>query len=326
MPSCLTAPVLDERFPLPGAAPVAPLEVTEGDRESLLTALGRVPDPRDPRGVRYPIVAMLTVVVCAMLAGARSYAAIGQWCADLDATDRRDLGFTGKVPGPVTIWRLLVRVDAVALDEVVCAWIRACLTRVNAAARARSPDRRPVRRVLAVDGKAMRATLRGPGPMHLLCALDHARGVVVAQVSVDVKTNEIPLFATLLDQVPDLQGTLITGDALHAQVRHLDYLHARGAHLLVCVKGNQPTLRGRLRALPWTDVPVGHTQTGTSVHGRARSLLRRVGWLPLTQTSRWAPRACRSVSYTHLRAHETDSKLVCRRLLENKKKLIREKD
>jgi len=33
--------------------PVAPLEVTEGDRESLLTALGRVPDPRDPRGVRY---------------------------------------------------------------------------------------------------------------------------------------------------------------------------------------------------------------------------------------------------------------------------------
>src|SRR5665647_1319019 len=247
MPSCLTAPVLDERFPLPGAAPVAPLEVTEGDRESLLTALGRVPDPRDPRGVRYPIVAMLTVVVCAMLAGARSYAAIGEWCADLDATDRRDLGFTGKVPGPVTIWRLLVRVDA--------------------AARARSPDRRPVRRVLAVDGKAMRATLRGPGPMHLLCALDHARGVVVAQVSVDVKTNEIPLFATLLDQVPDLQGTLITGDALHAQVRHLEYLHARGAHLLVCVKGNQPTLRGRLRALPWTDVPVGHTQTGRG-HGR----------------------------------------------------------
>src|SRR5665647_881662 len=87
MPSCLTAPVLDERFPLPGAAPVAPLEVTEGDRESLLTALGRVPDPRDPRGVRYPIVAMVTVVVCAMLAGARSYAAIGQWCADQQTPD-----------------------------------------------------------------------------------------------------------------------------------------------------------------------------------------------------------------------------------------------
>ena len=99
MPSCLTAPVLDERFPLPGAVPVAPLEVTEGDRESLLTALGRVPDPRDPRGVRYPIVAMLTVVVAAMLAGARTYAAIGEWCADLNATRRAALGLTGRAPG-----------------------------------------------------------------------------------------------------------------------------------------------------------------------------------------------------------------------------------
>jgi hypothetical protein len=45
--------------------------------------------------VRYPIVAMLTVVVAAMLAGARSYAAIGEWCADLNATRRAALGFTG---------------------------------------------------------------------------------------------------------------------------------------------------------------------------------------------------------------------------------------
>lgn len=102
-----------------------------------------------------------------------------------------------------------------------------------------------MRQVLPVDGKAMRATRHGTNPMHLLAALDHARGVVVAQVSVDVKTNEIPLFSTLFDQIPDLEGTLITADALHAQVGHLNYLHERGAGLLVCVKGNQPTLRKR---------------------------------------------------------------------------------
>src|SRR5450830_1239377 len=269
MPSCLTAPVTDEHLPVSAvvSAVLAPRELTERDRESLGAALARVPDPRDPRGVRYPIVAMLMVVVAAMAAGARSYAAIGEWCADLDAARRAALGFTGRAPGPVTIWRLLVRIDAVALDEVVCVWTRAYLERVNEAARARAPDRRPVRRVLAVDGKAMRATLRGTSPMHLLCALDQASGVVVAEVSVDVKTNEIPLFATLLDQIPDLKGTLVTGDALHAQVGHLNYLHRRGADLLVCVKGNQPTLRKRLKGLPWTDVPVGHTQTGRG-HGR----------------------------------------------------------
>src|SRR5665647_3029174 len=101
---------------------------------------------------------MLTVVVCAMLAGARTYAAIGEWSADLNAARRAALGLPGRAPGPVTIWRLLVRIDAVALDEVVCVWTRAHLERVNEAARAL--DRRPVRQVLAVDGKAMRATLR----------------------------------------------------------------------------------------------------------------------------------------------------------------------
>jgi len=269
MPSCLTVPVPDERLPQSATVPVgvARSELTERDRESLLAALARVPDPRDPRGVRYPIVAMLTVVVCAMLAGARSYAAIGEWSADLSAARRAALGLPGRAPGPVTIWRLLVRIDAAALDEVVCVWTRAYLERVNEAARARAPDQRPVRRVLAVDGKAMRATLRGTNPMHLLSALDQASGVVVAQVSVDVKTNEIPLFATLLDQIPDLEGTLVTGDALHAHVGHLNYLHKRVADLLVCVKGNQPTLRKRLKGLPWTDVPVGHTQTGRG-HGR----------------------------------------------------------
>lgn len=232
-----------------------------------MEALGRVPDPRTARGVRYPIVAMLVVVVCAMLAGARSYAAIGEWSADLDAATRRKLGFTGRAPRTVTIWRLLVRIDAPALDEVVCVWIRAYLERVNAAARARATPGRPVRRVLAVDGKAMRATLRGTNPVHLLAALDHARGVVVAQVSVDVKTNEIPLFSTLLDQIPDLGGTLITADALHAQVAHLKYLHKRGSHLLVCVKGNQPTLLKTLKGQPWTEIPVGHTESGRG-HGR----------------------------------------------------------
>ena len=101
MPSCLTVPVPDERLPLSATVPVgvARSELTERDRESLLAALARVPDPRDPRGVRYPIVAMLTVVVCAMLAGARTYAAIGEWSADLSAARRAALGLPGRALG-----------------------------------------------------------------------------------------------------------------------------------------------------------------------------------------------------------------------------------
>ena len=103
--------------------------------------------------------------------------------------------------------------------------------------------------------------------LHLMGCLEHDSGVVLAQTAVDGKTNEIPMFSVVLDQIEDLSDVLITADALHAQREHATYLHARGAHYLICVKGNQPKLRNQLRALPWADVPVGHTRTDRA-HGR----------------------------------------------------------
>jgi predicted transposase YbfD/YdcC len=130
-----------------------------------------------------------------------------------------------------------------------------------------------------VDGKAMRGTGRSAHPVHLLGVLDHATGVVLTQVDVDEKTNEIPLFSTALDQIPDITGVLITVDAMHAQTAHADYLHGRGAHLLVTVKGNQPTLHARLKALPWNAVPIGHTSTGRG-HGRIEARTLKVVTVP----------------------------------------------
>ena len=49
----------------------------------LLELLATVPDPRDPRGVRYSLAGVLAVAVSAVLAGSRSFAAIGEWATDL---------------------------------------------------------------------------------------------------------------------------------------------------------------------------------------------------------------------------------------------------
>ncbi|HEY6275748.1 MAG TPA: ISAs1 family transposase [Streptosporangiaceae bacterium] len=76
------------------------------------------------------------------------------------------------------------------------------------------------------------------------------------------------MFAGLLDQIAGLRGALVTADAMHAQREHATYLHGRGAHYLLTVKGNQPGLHRQLRALPWKDVPAGHVQAGRA-HGRA---------------------------------------------------------
>ncbi|ETA02843.1 hypothetical protein ThrDRAFT_00004 [Frankia casuarinae] len=267
MPSSPVAAVVDELAAQLPDRINQPRLITEGDQTALLEALARVPDPRRRRGVRYRFAAVLAIAVCAMLSGARSFAAIGEWAADLPADARAGLGLTGRVPGPVTIWRVLVRVDRAALETAIGAWIQARLDTIDTAGHQPPQRRRRVRRVLAVDGKAMRATRHGTHPVHLLGVLDHARGVVLAQVDVDEKTNEIPLFSTVLDQIPDLTDVLITVDAMHAQTAHADHLHARGAHLLVTVKRNQPTVHTRLKTLPWKDVPVGHTTTGRG-HGR----------------------------------------------------------
>ena len=267
MPSSPVAAVVDELAAQIPDGISQPRLVTEGDQMALLEALAQVPDPRRRRGVRHPFTTLLAIAVCAMLSGARSFAAIGEWAADLPPDARAGLGLTGRIPGPVTIWRVLVRVDRAALETAIGTWIRARLDAVDTAGDQPPRHRHRVRRVLAVDGKAMRATRHGTHPVHLLGVLDHARGVVLAQVDVDEKTNEIPLFSTVLDQIPDLTDVLITVDAMHAQTAHADYLHARGAHLLVTVKRNQPTVHTRLKTLPWKDVPVGHTTTGRG-HGR----------------------------------------------------------
>ena len=74
--------------------------------------------------------------------------------------------------------------------------------------------------------------------------------VVLGQVDVETKTNEIPLFASLSGRI-DITGAVVTADALHAQRAYATYLAGRGAHYVLTVKGNQPHLHAQLKALPW---------------------------------------------------------------------------
>jgi hypothetical protein len=67
-------------------------------RPGLLEALSQVPDPRDPRGIRYAFVPVLALAVCATLAGARSYTAIWEWAYEAPAGLRAALGLADPVP------------------------------------------------------------------------------------------------------------------------------------------------------------------------------------------------------------------------------------
>ena len=107
-------------------------------------------------------------------------------------------------------------------------------------------------------------TSKDPAP-HLLAALDQATGAVLTQQRVAGKSNEIPALRDLLEPL-DLDGVVVTADAMHTQTGTAQWITRRGGHYLLTPLGNQKTLRKTLKALPWKSVPsVSSVDTG---HGR----------------------------------------------------------
>lgn len=71
--------------------------------------------------MRYFLASVLAVAVCAVMAGAVTFAAIADWVRDLDTPAWTRLGFTDRIPVASTVWRLLVRIDAEELSTVLTA-------------------------------------------------------------------------------------------------------------------------------------------------------------------------------------------------------------
>ena len=234
----------------------------------LLAYLATVTDPRARAGRRHPLVAILMLAAAAVLAGARSIAAIAEWAADAPQPVRAALGtrhdpLTGRwvwaVPTETTIRRTLARVDPEALAAAIGAWL---------ADRDRPGQPGQHRRAVAVDGKTLRGAKRGDGrQVHLLAAMDHATRTVLAQRQVDGAPGEVPAFQPLLADL-DLAGVVVTADALQTHADAAEFLvTGKQAHYLLTVKANQPTLLDRCARLPWHRIPV-LDRTRDRGHGR----------------------------------------------------------
>src|SRR2546421_10320263 len=83
---------------------IAPAAVTDLEQPGLLAVLAAMPDPRDPRGVRYPLASVLAVAVCAVLARGGTFAAIADWGRDLGSPAGARLGVTRPIPRARTVW------------------------------------------------------------------------------------------------------------------------------------------------------------------------------------------------------------------------------
>ncbi|BAK34418.1 putative transposase [Microlunatus phosphovorus NM-1] len=220
--------------------------------------LSIITDPRGRRGRRYELATVLVVALAAVVGGSRSLASIAGWAADLPTWHWPRLGITRRPPSLSTIRRVLLRVDPEVVDAVLHAWL-ATLTPVSSRWRA-----------VAVDGKTCRGARGVDGSrVHLFSIVDHATGMPLGQVNAGGKDHEIAAFAAVLDRI-NLNGVIVTADALHTQRGHAHYLHRHGGRYVFVVKRNQPTLYDQLAGLPWSKVPVAHRVVEKG-HGRRES-------------------------------------------------------
>ncbi len=197
--------------------------------------LALVPDQRKPRGVRYPLAVLLVIAVLAKLCGQSQVHALAHWAQERAPELATLFGLTRpRMPHPTTWTRILGhRVAADAIEDA----LRPVLVPPSAHVPARAS------RQVALDGK----TLRGSSPadaktkVHLVSAYQVERGAPLLQVKVGAKANELVVVPALLAQL-DLDGVVVTGDALFAQRNLSTQIVAAGGDYCWIVKENQPRL------------------------------------------------------------------------------------
>lgn len=242
---------------------LAPVEKKAGARSyhkcqelrALTEHFKSLPEYRD-RVESYPVWSLVTLMLLAMLCDApRGQKDLAKLARRLTQHQRRALGIRpnpqGRFPAPSqsTFSRLLAQLDAHRLNQI--------LLDIQAQVRGQPPPHE----LIAVDGKEPR---HGPGDA-ILSAVTVPSQFYLGSALVDTKTNEIPVARELFGQL-DLAGRWVALDALHTQDETARQLVMEaGAHYLLTVKNNQPTLRQNIAKLVPVP-PTGFSPSGPDAH------------------------------------------------------------
>jgi predicted transposase YbfD/YdcC len=254
----------------------------------LLQQFSDLDDSREPWRVMYPLKEVLLLVTCATIASCDDFDEIADWGEhNLDFL-RRFSDYHHGIPCERWLRHLFNRVDPTLFALCFENWVAA-----------QWPGRHEF---IAIDGKTARRThdrRKGLKALHTLSAYATAARLTLAQLSVPEKTNEITAIPDLLDHLAEtkqLQGALVTIDAMGCQVDIAEKIIAHKADYLLALKGNQPNLETEVadyfRSAPNTEV-VAKT-TVEKGHGRIETRIytasSKVDWITSERSYPGQPR------------------------------------
>ena len=260
-------------------------------RLTLIEHFADLPDPRKERTRCHKLIDILIIAVCALICGAQTFVdmqAFGKAKEDwLKA--RLGLDLTGGIPSHDTFGRVFAALDPQAFCACFIAWTEA----IQAATKGE---------VVALDGKTLRHsfdTASGKGAIHMVSAWAASRRLVLGQVKVDDKSNEITALAALLSLLC-ITGCVVTIDAIGCQKQIAQHIIAQEGDYVLALKDNHPKLHDEVRRLfVWArgggakDVACDLHESRTYDHGRQE--IRRcwttgaLSWLDETdEPGEWA--------------------------------------
>ena len=237
-----------------------------------------LPDPRQRGKVKYPLDEILLLCLLAVLAGADCIADIARFGEKKRDLLRRFRPFADGTPSHDHLGDILASLDATAFQRCFVAWT-ASLTGVE-------PD------VIAIDGKTSRRSYQtkgGGAPIHMVSAFAARQRLVLGQVKVADKSNEITAIPKLLAMMA-IEGAIVTIDAMGCQREIAQAIVDKKADYILALKGNQGTLRedvalfvAEQKTNGFKDTIVSRDTTVDGDHGRIETrtttVIHRVDWL-----------------------------------------------
>lgn len=204
---------------------------------SIIEHFSELPDPRILLKTHHNLVDIVTMALCAVLAGADDWVEIAAHAKARESWFKEFLKLEGGIPSHDTFGRVFALLDPDAFAKCFIDWVRALVNISN--------------EVVAVDGKTLRRShdrSNGKSAIHMVNAWAVSHGLVLGQVKTEAKSNEITAIPELLELL-DLKGSVVTVDAMGCQKEIARQIVDQGADYVFSLKGNQGNLHKDVRLL-----------------------------------------------------------------------------
>lgn len=235
------------------------------------------PDPRQQHKIVYPAWYLILIILCGYLAGCNTISDIAHFAELKTNWFSNFIGRITKAPSYDTIWWFLSRTSPEAFKALIGRWLKGV-----------PKDFRD--KILAIDGKRLRGVSDNEHITHIVEMFAIEGRFLIAQEKVPNKRSEKVALPILLDSI-NVEGAIVTLDALYANVADLQKILTRGADYIVGIKGNQPLLEAKIlnffhqaHAVNFEGVNVSQVETKDEGHGR-----KEVRNIIVTQELEWLP-------------------------------------